>query len=109
MCLSKEGNSSFHVPFFTPWRSGSGSAQPCIHQIAILINASIQIAPFSLDSNVGFIDKLNLADLALAFGSQLVNKNGGKAFFPITNCFVGKLKPSQSEKFCNVTKAQLIP
>ncbi len=44
----------------------------------------------------------------LAFGTQLLGKDGSKAFFPIPYCFMSKLESSQQEECCNVTKAQLV-
>jgi len=89
MGLSKEGFRCFEISFLT---------QPYIHQIAIFINASIQIEPLALHSDIGFIDKPNLANFSLAFRSQLLSNTFAKAFFPIAYCFMRELN-SQSEEF----------
>ena len=65
--LGKEGLGPRHIP---------GSAEAHIHQIDRLINAPIQVTPLTLHLDTRFIDMPDLADLAFALGSQLVDKMG---------------------------------
>ena len=60
--LSEEGFGPHHI---------TSGTQSNIHQIALFINAAIQIASRAVDSNVSFIDMPDLAHFCFALGSAL--------------------------------------
>src|SRR5258707_5276907 len=67
--LLKKPFGGLHIPLL---------AQPRIHQIATMINGSIEIAPFSVDLDVRFVHVPGSPSLTPSFYSQLVRNQGSK-------------------------------
>ena len=55
-----------------------------------------------------FIQEPVSVRLSSTFTSELLDKNGGETFLPITHCFVGKFKPSHQKKLSHIPKAHLV-
>ena len=94
LCLT-----SSHVSFFT---------KSHIHEIFILISAPIPIAPTSGNSDISFIDKPNSADFSPSLFSDLFGKIRQKAFLPVPNGFIRKLKSTNQKEFSNVLIAEFV-
>ena len=84
-------------------------AEHRINQIAISIDGSIEIAPFSFDVDVGLINIPGSPCLSTSFGTQLVCHEWSKARFPVPDCLMGELKAALQKHFSQVTQAQLVP
>ena len=97
--LSEEGLCTFHISVF---------AQAHIHQISVLINASIQVTPRTQNFDVGLIHKPDLAHLALTLFSDLIGQMGQETLLPITHCFMGEHKAPHQKIFSHVSITQFI-
>jgi hypothetical protein len=82
-------------------------AQPRIHQIAIMINGSIELAPCSMDLDVRLIHIPGSPSLVPSFRPQLVRDQGSKPFFPVPNGLIGENKATFQEHLSHYTQAQL--
>ena len=81
-------------------------AQPRIHQIAIMINGSIEIAPCSMDLDVRLIHIPASPSLVPLFRPQLVSDQGSKPFFPVPNGLIDENKATFQEHLSHITQAQ---
>src|SRR5258708_3887968 len=75
----------FPIPFL---------AQTRIHQVAVGINGTIQVTPFSPHLHVGFIHIPRWSCLSVPFGPQVVGNEWSKPHFPCSNCLVAERYPS---------------
>jgi len=48
----------------------AGIAEPCINQVAVSVNRTVQLAPASLDFDIGFIDIPAVPDDAMTLLAQ---------------------------------------
>jgi len=83
--------------------------QPGVNQIAIAIDGAREVAPFSLDVDVGFIDIPGPASLSSSLDSQLVGDEWGKTGLRVSNGLMGELKAALQEHLRQITQTQLIP
>src|SRR5512142_863626 len=60
-------------------------AQPGVHQIAIPIDGTIQITPFAMDTDVGFVHVPGRSGLSTTPSTQLIRHERGKTGFPVSN------------------------
>ena len=70
-------------------------AEADIHQIAILINTSIEVTPLPVDTHIGFVYQPDRSNFAFPLRSQLLDKMGEKPLLSIPHRFVGELAASQ--------------
>jgi hypothetical protein len=96
---TKESLGSRHVARLTKHR---------VDQIALTINGTVQVAPFSLDLYVRLIDVPAPSNLASTFATQVLGKQRREALFPLPYRFVRKFEAAQQEHFGQVPQAQLI-
>src|SRR5258708_16286617 len=75
-CLLEKSLSCLHISFLT---------QHGIHQIAIVVDSSIEITPLPVHFEIGFIDIPGFSCLAAALCPQLVRDQGSKTLFPVSN------------------------
>ncbi len=80
-----------------------------VNHIAIAIDGAIEVAPFSLDVDVGFIDIPGPASLSSSLDSQLVGDEWGKTGLRVSNGLMGELKAALQEHLRQITQTQLIP
>jgi hypothetical protein len=83
--LREELLCSVHIPLFT---------QPRINQVPIVINGSIEVAPFSPHFDVCFINMPRFSCLTMPFCAQLICDHRGKPLLPVSNRLMGKHKAS---------------
>jgi len=50
----------------------------------------------------------NFAHFSLAFGSQMLGKEGSETFFPLPHVFMGKPEAPNQEEFRHITDTQLV-
>jgi hypothetical protein len=72
-----------HIPLFT---------QPRINKVPIVINGSVEVAPFSPHLAGGFINIPGFSCLTMSFCTQLICDQGSKTLFPVPNCLLRKHK-----------------
>jgi hypothetical protein len=97
--LSKEALCRGHIAVLTQHR---------VDQVAIPIYRPVKVAPFATDTHVGFIAIPGSTCFAVAPGAQLFGDKWSEACFPISDCFVSKLKATHQEHLCQVSQTQLI-
>ena len=83
-------------------------AEANIDQVAIFINASIQVAPHAFYPNIRFVNHPDLAHFALPLHSDLLSKMGQESFFPVPYGLVGELEASHQEELGHITIAELV-
>ncbi len=71
--LHKEPLRCVHIPLFT---------EPDVHQGTIPIDGTLQVAPRSINLDVGFIDMPGGADMPMALGTEVVSKQRRNASLP---------------------------
>ena len=89
----------FHISLF---------AQHRVHQVAIAIDSTIQIAPCSFHADVGFIDVPGSTRLPTPFHTQLICQQWCKARFPLPNRLMGEDKATLHEHLGEIAQAQLV-
>ena len=89
----------FHIAFL---------AQARINQVAISINGSIKIVPFSLDPHVGFVDIPGFSCLSMSFFSQLICEQRGESRFPIPHRFMTERPPTLQKHLCEIAQTQFV-
>jgi hypothetical protein len=97
--LSEKSLGRLHVPRL---------AQERIHQVAIVINRPIEIAPFSMHFDVRFINVPRSPRLPMPLSSQLVCKQRGTSSFPLSDRLMGEGPPTLQKHFGHITKAQFV-
>ena len=97
--LGKEGLGSSHITRLT---------EADIHQIAILINTPVEVAPHSFYSDKGLIHQPDFPDFALSLCPYLVGKMRQKPFLPIPHGFMCKLEASEQEAFGHIPIAKFV-
>jgi hypothetical protein len=78
-CLPEKSLSRLPVPLL---------AQQRINQIAIVVDRSIQITPFPLHFDGGFVNIPGGSRLPPPLGSQLICYQWGKSHLPVSNSFM---------------------
>ncbi len=84
-------------------------AQHRVNQVAISINGTVKIAPFSLDVDLRFVHVPRSPCLTTSFGSQLIGDQRGKPSLPVPDCLMSELKAALQKHFSQITQAQLVP
>jgi hypothetical protein len=97
--LREELLCSVHIPLFTQSR---------INQIAISINGLVEIAPLSLDLEIGFIDVPEFSCLVMPFDPQLICNQGRKTFFPVSNRLRCEGKAPLEKQLSHISQASFI-
>jgi len=70
-----------------------------VNQVAIPIDGSIEITPFSLDVDLGFIHIPGSSCLPSSFCPQLVCHERGKARLRVSDCLMRELEAKSSSEF----------
>lgn len=96
--LGKEGFGPSHI---------ASLAEANIYQVAILINAPVQVAPHAFHSNEGLVDQPDFPDLAFPLRPDLFGKMRQEAFLPKPHGFMSELKAPQQEDLSHVPIAEL--
>jgi len=81
--------------------------EPDIEQIAGLIKASTEVAPPTLDSDVGLIDVPDATKGLLALITDVLREFRGKSLAPLAHSFVAKIKTAQPKEFGHIRVAEL--
>ena len=97
--LGKEGFGSVHITRLT---------EANIHEVTILINASVEIAPHAFHSDICFVNEPDLANLAFPFCPYLFGKMRQKPFLPIPHGFMGELEASEQEALGHISIAEFV-
>jgi hypothetical protein len=92
--------SCLHVPFLT---------QHGVNEMAIVIDRTIQIAPFSVDFDVRLIHVPGFPRLPPSFHPQLARYKWSKSRFPFSNCFMSTHEAPLQKHFGQIPQAQLVP
>jgi hypothetical protein len=95
-CLLEKLLGCLHIPLL---------AQHGIHQIAIVIDRPIKVAPLSVNLDVGFIHVPRSPRLTSSFDPQLLCHQGSKTSFPVSNGLMGKHKTPLQEHLSNIPQA----
>lgn len=66
-----------------------------IHQVSISVNGSVKVVPFAADLDLSFINVPGTTSLALASGSELFRDKGSEVCFPVSDCFMSKIKAAR--------------
>lgn len=80
--------------------------EPDTEQIAIFIDAPIEITPFPLNLDIGFIHVPDVSERALPFGTHVLSKLSRKALAPLAHRFVSEVKAPQPKQFGHIAIAQ---
>jgi hypothetical protein len=97
--LLKEPFGGLHIPLLASSR---------FYQIAIMINGSREIAPFSVDLEIRFVHVPGSPSLTPSFSSQLVRNQRSKSSFPIPYGLMGKRPPTLQKHLGHITEAQFV-
>lgn len=81
--------------------------EPDIEQIAVLIDAAIEVAPITLDSDVGLVHVPDATQGLLTFITDVLREFRGKPLAPLAHRFVAKIKPAQPKEFGDIPIAEL--
>src|SRR5437588_10841147 len=76
---------------------------------SIAIDGPIEITPFPLAVDVGFIHIPRPPCLTSSPSAQLISNERGKACFPVSNCLMRELKAPLQEHLGEIAQAQLVP
>jgi hypothetical protein len=80
-------------------------AQPDVHQVAVLINCTVELLPLTLNAHIGLVHILTVAGLAVAPFAWLLTQEQGQPALPLPHSFVGKDATSLKIHFCQVSQA----
>jgi hypothetical protein len=74
-------------------------AQHGVHQVAISINVAIEVAPFPMHFDIGFIHVPGSPCLSIPLSTQLIRYQRNKTRFPVSHCLMCKDPTTLQEHF----------
>ena len=83
-------------------------AQHRVNQVAITSNGSIQVAPFYIHFDLGFIYVPRNSSLSATHGTQLISHEWGKVRFPVSNRLMRERKAALEKHLGQIAQAQLL-